>query len=233
MVEVEIDSEPQMDEEVMMETKKMVNGILLEAAFIDPAYAYPPPDGQGKNAVELQIPDDESAATAPSEAGESCQDDHYYHDHHLQRMVQFQVLPFGRRGGHVRQHVLPRVQRRKRAWTKKRNKKYRSVPEGILIYRLDTSDRSIRLVSDPSPNTDMDTLMTNMVVADAKSSDDKTRRGIQLRGVDGTEASLVACEQRTAIAWLEAMDMMLGHAGRGDKVRKHVQTNVLVCACHH
>ena len=58
-----------------------------------------------------------------------------------------------------------------------------------------------------------------MVVADAKPGQDKSRRAIDLVGVDGTKATIVACEQRSAIAWLEAIDMMLGHKGRGGKVR--------------
>ena len=29
-------------------------GAILEAAFVDPAYAWPPVEGQGKNAIELQ-----------------------------------------------------------------------------------------------------------------------------------------------------------------------------------
>jgi hypothetical protein len=41
-----------------------------------------------------------------------------------------------------------------------------------------------------------------------------------LTGADGKECMLVACEQRTAIAWLEAMDLMLANVGRrGESVR--------------
>ena len=41
-----------------------------------------------------------------------------------------------------------------------------------------------------------------------------------LTGVDGSSVTLVACEQRTAIAWLEAIDLMLANKMRmGDKVR--------------
>jgi hypothetical protein len=110
------------------------------------------------------------------------------------------------------------MSKKKKRRRKKKGKDSRTVPEGILIYRLDTADRSIRLVSEPSSNTDVGSLLTHMVVADAKPGNDKSRRAIDLVGVDGTKATLVACEQRSAIAWLEAMDMMLGHKGRGGKV---------------
>jgi hypothetical protein len=29
-------------------------GTVLEAAFVDPAYQWPPPEGEGRNAIELQ-----------------------------------------------------------------------------------------------------------------------------------------------------------------------------------
>jgi hypothetical protein len=35
-------------------TAGLMNGTILEAAFVDPAYPWPPVDGQGKNAIELQ-----------------------------------------------------------------------------------------------------------------------------------------------------------------------------------
>jgi hypothetical protein len=107
---------------------------------------------------------------------------------------------------------------KKKRGRKKKKQDYKRAAEGILVYKLDTTNRSIQLVSEPSSNTDVDTLLTSMVVAEANPGSDKSRRAIDLVGVDGTKATIVACEQRSAIAWLEAMDMMLGHKGRGDKV---------------
>ena len=221
MEEVEVDkdlTEEQPQGEVMEETKKMKNGTLLEAAFVDPAYSWPHADGEGKNAVELQVVDDDSSyMSGPSEKG-----------------VEFQSVTtttktsrgwFNFKCCRSDKAVITTDQgnkfmpdKKKKHRKRKKEASYKNVPEGILIYRLDTADRSIKLMSEPSSNTDINTLLTSMVVADAKPGTDKSRRAIDLVGVDGTKATLVACEQRTAIAWLEAMDMMLGNTGRGDKV---------------
>lgn len=92
--------------------------------------------------------------------------------------------------------------------------KYNRVPEGILIYRLDTSTGLLELVSQPHSQTDMETLVTEMQVVEAHPSKEKSRRGLDLVGPDGTRVTLIACEQRTATAWLEALSMM--HAkGKG------------------
>jgi hypothetical protein len=217
-IEVDKDLTEEVKDEVVEETKKMKNGTLLEAAFVDSAYSWPPADGEGKNAVELQVVDDDSYMSGPSEKG-----------------VEFQSVTtttttsrgwFNFKCCRSDKDVITTEQGKKLVPNKKkklrRKKKkeasYKSVPEGILIYKLDTADRSIKLVSEPSSNTDVNTLLTSMVVADAKPGADKSRRAIDLVGVDGTKATLVACEQRSAIAWLEAMDMMLGNTGRGDKV---------------
>jgi hypothetical protein len=69
-------------------------------------------------------------------------------------------------------------------------------------------------MTEPSSLTDRDTLLTEMVIAGAFPSNDKSRRGIDLVGVDGSNATIVACDQRTAIAWLEGIDMMLGNKSR-------------------
>jgi len=48
-------------------------GTVLEAAFVDPSYQWPPPDGVGKNAIELQasvnlvLDDDASVKTTDSQ----------------------------------------------------------------------------------------------------------------------------------------------------------------------
>jgi hypothetical protein len=64
-------------------------------------------------------------------------------------------------------------------------------------------------MSEPHCKTDESTLLREVVVASARPSQDKSRRGVILTGVDGSSVTLVACEQRTAIAWLEAIDLML------------------------
>ena len=96
----------------------------------------------------------------------------------------------------------------------KARNRYNRVPEGILIYRLDTSNAVLKLMSDPHPNTNLDTLVAEMVVAAARPSPDKSRRGMHITGTDGVQVTLIACEQRTAIAWLEAMDIMLASRRR-------------------
>jgi len=86
---------------------------------------------------------------------------------------------------------------------------YDKVPEGILIYRLDTADGSITLLSRPHRLTDTKNLLRFMTVENAEPSPDKSRRGILLIGKNGVEHKLTACEQRTAVAWMEALNMML------------------------
>jgi hypothetical protein len=113
------------------------------------------------------------------------------------------------------------AQKKARAKALRKKSRYRRVPEGILIYRLDTATQTISLMSEPHSKTDESTLLREMVVASARPSPDKSRRGMILIGVDGSSVTLVACEQRTAIAWLEAIDLMLANKIRmGNKVCK-------------
>jgi hypothetical protein len=88
--------------------------------------------------------------------------------------------------------------------------RYNHVPEGLLIYRLDTGTGELTLMSQPHPNTDVSTLCREMTVSNAEASHDRSRRGITFMGVNGDTTTLVACEQRTAIAWLETVEMMVG-----------------------
>ena len=243
-----------------MSTHKGTTGTIFEAAFVDPAYTWPPAEGQGKNAIELQAStaliksvapndrldelDDDEVSLTPSMM--SSDDEGAAASPRSRRNVQTttttkkrfgccnssneQIISansssndlvsksssFGsrfqkgskaeRRAERQRRIIAKKKKRRREARARER---YRRVPEGILIYRLDTSDRTITLVSGPSSNTDMNTLMTKMVVINAKPSSDISRRGIILTGVRGEIHTVVACEQRTAIAWLESMDMML------------------------
>mmetsp|Transcript_32551 Transcript_32551/g.55504 ORF Transcript_32551/g.55504 Transcript_32551/m.55504 type:complete len:818 (-) Transcript_32551:128-2581(-) len=246
-----------------MSTHKGTTGTIFEAAFVDPAYTWPPAEGQGKNAIELQAStaliksvapndrldeldddevsltpsmmssDDEGAATSPRSRRNvqtttttttkkrfgccnSSTNEQIISANSSNDLVS-KSSSFGSRFSKKGSKAERRAERQRRIIAKKKKRRreararerYRRVPEGILIYRLDTSDRTITLVSGPSSNTDMNTLMTKMVVINAKPSSDISRRGIILTGVRGEIHTVVACEQRTAIAWLESMDMML------------------------
>ena len=269
-----------------MASHKGVSGTILEAAFVDPAYSWPPAEGQGKNAIELQAStalmksaaphdpkkggiDDDEISLSPSMMSSDDEDEDddniaYTSEKRpkfkvkrvtgvetisstkgkfcCKRNVEEEVFntkevrvdengnpvtdqeamerqrDFTDKRNAVKQSKEQRFEERQRRILAKKKKKrrearaaerYRRVPEGILIYRLDTSDRTITLVSGPSSNTNMDTLVQSIVIMHAKPGSDPSRRGLKLTGADGQQHSLVACEQRTAIAWLESMDMML------------------------
>jgi len=104
-------------------------------------------------------------------------------------------------------------QRRRQRYNKE---KYARVPEGMVIYRLDTFNRTLRLMSNHSSNIQKDKMVVEMIISGARPGVDKSRRVILLSGEGGEIVELVACEQRTAIAWMEALDMMLGNRRRGD-----------------
>lgn len=89
------------------------------------------------------------------------------------------------------------------------NISYDKVPEGILVYRLDTADGSVTLLSQPHRLTNVKILLSFMTVESAEPSADKSRRSIVLTGKDGIQHKLTACEQRTAVAWMEAINIML------------------------
>lgn len=115
-----------------------------------------------------------------------------------------------------------------------------------MIYRLDTATQTISLMSETHSNTDEETLCRDFTIVSVKPSPDKSRRGMILTGIvnagddeenndetDGEEKkrrtkeiTLVACEQRTAIAWLEAIDLMLANKQRvGDTFKKSQKSN--------
>lgn len=266
-----------------MASHKGVSGTILEAAFVDPAYSWPPAEGQGKNAIELQAStalmksaapdhtnhmrgieneeisvtpslmssDDEAddndtsgrrprfkvkkvngVETVHSTAGQWCckrnVEEEVFNSKEIrvdedgipvtdqEAMDRQQSFTDGRNAA-KQSKTQRREERQRRILAKKKKKRretraaerYRRVPEGILIYRLDTSDRTITLVSGPSSNTDMNSLLREMVVVHAKPGSDPSRRGLLLTGADGEQHTFIACEQRTAIAWMESMDMML------------------------
>lgn len=251
-------------------------GTILEAAFVDPSYNWPPKDGEGRNAIELQAStalltsvrsrdDDEDTLddlkSSPSTIVEEptlpkltrkkqvttvettyssrcgffklCKkaEDQVVHTHTVEEPLgddetavkkqQYEdaKAAAGQRKAEKKLKKKARLQLRKEREEALRRAerdrtKYTRVPEGIFVYRLDTAAKTVTLLSGPSSNTDLDGLLRHMVVAAVSPSADKTRRGINLTGVDGTHATLVSCEQRTATAWLEAMDMMLGKTSK-------------------
>jgi len=235
---------------------KAAAGTILEAAFVDPAYAWPPVDGQGKNAIELQasvnlinsskrggsnnnIDDSDARSVATTESwkermklpkkprrpngGSSkvawwrcCRNNDAVADGSNNKSPQRQSREWKEYEAKKLEALKARKEyaEMKRGRAKKNAKAYRDAnkynltPEGILVYRLDTSTHMIRLMSAPHSNTNLKTLMTEMKVLRANPSPDKSRRGMELVGEDGTMITLVACEQRTATAWLEAMNLM-------------------------
>ena len=208
-------------------------GTVLEAAFVDPAYQWPPAEGEGRNAIELQasislLDENDSVCTTDSQRKRMeippkpeaikkrwwkfcCQSN----DAAIASLKDYEKAKKMALEARKAHHMKKKIKEKE---FRKRNK-YNRVPEGILIYRLDTSNQVLTLMSPPHNNTDVENLVTEMVVTSARPSPDKSRRGMILTGMDGTKATLVACEQRTAIAWLEAIDLMLANKGRlGDNV---------------
>mmetsp|Transcript_9490 Transcript_9490/g.13452 ORF Transcript_9490/g.13452 Transcript_9490/m.13452 type:complete len:770 (+) Transcript_9490:54-2363(+) len=235
------------------------NGTILEAAFVDPAYSWPPAEGQGKNAIELQAstallrnvdptfeeedledgidPKDlkypeppkikvkrkittetETVTTYRGFFLRCCKSSEQVVNTHSERLPvdeeEINALKYQYSNEKARVARL-RKEREKKLREKRKLKyekeKYNRVPEGILIYRLDTQNRTLRLMSPPHSNTNMDTLVEFMVIEDAREGIDTSRRGIVLIDGNGQILELTACEQRTAIAWMEALDMMLGY----------------------
>jgi hypothetical protein len=207
-------------------------GTILEAAFVDPAYSWPPGDGEGKNAIELQASinlladDNDSVQTTESQRRQMkipnkpskqsvgflgcCKDNNA-----IMTLIEYEQAKKAALQAR-KDHYSKKKDREK---TSRKKNKYNRVPEGILIYRLDTSTQTLTLMSDPHTKTDFSKLITEMVIASARPSSDKTRRGMTLIGADGLKVNLVACEQRTSISWLEAMDLMLANRTRlGDNV---------------
>jgi hypothetical protein len=205
-------------------------GTVLEAAFVDPAYQWPPPEGEGRNAIELQasismLDDGDSVKTTdsmrkrmeipPRPSGLKNKLKPWYKccsDNDAAMMSLKEWEDAKRKALATRkEHHMAKKQREKEI---RKRQKYNRVPEGILIYRLDTSTQTLTLMSDPSNQTDLKTLVKEMVVMGGKPGSDKSRRGMTLTGDDGNKTTLVACEQRTAISWLEAIDLMLANRGR-------------------
>ena len=221
-------------------------GTILEAAFVDPAYSWPPKDGEGRNAIELQASvlllndknggDDDSLATTETEKrrmrlprkpklqeeGETlppppkakwwqcCRNNEAVVDtSNAEALRQYHERKSLAKEARLSHKLSKREKLRQKEKEYRRKNRYNSVPEGILVYRLDTSTAELSLMSQPHAQTDLHKLIVEMKVAKARPNSDKSRRGIDFEGEDGTIATLVACEQRTATAWLEAASIML------------------------
>ena len=233
-------------------------GTILEAAFVDPAYQWPPADGQGRNAIELQASLD--LVGGSGEDGEEA-DSVVTTDSQAKRMASPRK-PVPRRSlysilccrgkdavvtaeqmrKYEEEKLLAKEARKQHAEMKnkhlrskeralRRKEKYNRVPEGILIYRLDTSARTLLLMSPPHDKTDTASLVEECVVESAVPGPDKSRRALLVTAEGGRTFTLTACEQRTATAWLEAIGLMhakhnskRGLFGGGGKVRASVRS---------
>ena len=215
----------------------MPAGTVLEAAFVDPAYQWPSPEGVGKNAIELQagvnmLMDEDSVITTETQkarmtipkkpkVGEKtkwwncCKSG----DAAIMSLAEYEKA----KKAALENRKTHYAGKKARAKELQRKQRYNRVPEGILIYRLDTSTNTISLMSDIHTNTDVETLCNDITVLSARPSPDKSRRGLILTGIvnandggdrEAKEVTLVACEQRTAISWLEAIDLMLANRDR-------------------
>lgn len=221
------------------------SGTILEAAFIDPAYSWPPQEGVGKNAFEViasggtgstedlsypELPnikakrkivtEREIVTTGRCFGGifKCCRSDEAI------VRTKTETIPVNPEKNerlkkeYLQQRDMVKKKRRERKMMlKDQEKKYALVPDGVLVYRLDTAQKTIELISAPNSNTDMKNLMTEMKVVDAVPSRAANRKGIMLTGDNGEVVEIVACEQRTATSWMEALNMMLGKDRHGMK----------------
>ena len=216
-------------------------GTILEAAFVDPAYAWPPEDGQGKNAIELQAsikllesnddnPDDASIFTTESalqrmrpphaprpksirNIWNCCKTSEAVISPEEMRMYEEQkALAAEARQSHLLSKADHMKQKEKAA---RKAAKYMTVPEGILIYRLDTQRGLLQLVSQTHALTDVNQIVEECIVTAAVPYGSKSRRTFQITDENGKVHLLTACEQRTATAWLEAMNLMHAKKSRG------------------
>jgi hypothetical protein len=220
-------------------------GTILEAAFVDPSYAWPPRDGEGKNAIELQASinlmrsngDDDAASDRttdttmdrmkfpsrpPRPEGVSrcgflwnsngpmacCKSDQAVVRQYANDLKQYEAQRTAALQARKEYAAAKRLRAKTKARQYRRDNKYNLVPEGILVYRLDTSSHTITLVSNPHARTDLDQIPADITVLRANPSPDKSRRGIEVTATDGRVYTMVACEQRSATAWLEAMNLM-------------------------
>ncbi|KAL7563909.1 hypothetical protein ACA910_008041 [Epithemia clementina (nom. ined.)] len=215
-----------------------VSGTVLEAAFVDPAYSWPPQEGQGKNAIELQASidllqgeDELSVGTTPSMRERMkvprkpeppvplqvkwwqvcCLKPKTKDPDYAGQLKEYEEKKQAAKEARKAYSLLKHETKKAKEREVRQQQRYNRVPEGILIYRLDTSNRELQCLTPPHANTNTDTtFLGTMIVEQARPAiNDATRRGITVVDDKGSEVTLVACEQRTAIAWLEALQLML------------------------
>lgn len=230
------------------------SGTILEAAFVDPAYSWPPKDGEGQNAIEIRAavtllndflddssirttdtmrarmtpptrPDTSTVTAVPAIAPPKpkwwqCCGKHADTGAVVapeDPMIAYRAQKAAAEQARYEHAITKREKIRQKEKEYRKKNRYNRVPEGILIYRLDTSTHQLSLMSEPHTRTNTSTLIREMRVVQARPSPDRSRRGLEVVGEDGRVFTLVACEQRTATSWWEAMNLML--AKNNPKVR--------------
>ena len=222
------------EEEDELEPSKFGN--ILEAAFVDPAYPWPAVEGAGRNAIELQAsvdllsgdnisvgttesmrermtPPERPVLTPTKRWWQCCKKDKNVID----QIREYERKKLAAKEARKAYAHLKKEKKKQKELARRMQTKYNRIPEGILIYRLDTSKKRLMLMSPPHDKTDLSTLVVEMTVVSAYPSDDKSRRGIVMVGADGQEVKLMACEQRTAVSWLEAINLMTAKAEHSQK----------------
>lgn len=222
-------------------------GTILEAAFVDPAYSWPPKDGEGLNAIELQAsvallndqldtsdhttetmrarmmaptrPDGSVIVVTEKKKWWQCCGKNMDTGAAVDPMQEYRDKKIAAEKARYEYAMSKRERMRQKEKEFRKKNRYNRVPEGILIYRLDTSTHELSLMSEPHSRTNTNTLVREMRVAQARPSPDRSRRGLEVVGEDGRVLTLVACEQRTATSWWEAINLML--AKNDSKVRIH------------
>jgi hypothetical protein len=229
-----VEEEEEEEDEDELEPSRL--GTILEAAFVDPAYSWPPADGAGRNAIELQAsidllqgdnisvgttesmrermtPPDRPVIVPSKKWWQCCKKD----DAAVAQIRDYEQRKMAAKEARKAYAHLKKEKKKQQELARRMQTKYNRIPEGILIYRLDTSKKRLLLMSPPHTNTNLSTLVVEMTVVSAYPSTDKSRRGIILQGADGQEAMLTACEQRTAVSWLEAINIMTAKAEHNQK----------------
>ena len=224
------------------------SGTIMEAAFLDPAYA----GRKGDSEVELRAstalltnvdpsykpPPKLSVRTTETVTTSRCgffqcckktEEQVVVKDYDKLTADEKHMLTHGKGLSKKEKARMIKAQEKARRRAELDREKYSKVPGGLLVYRLDTAAHTVSLVSPPSERTNMNTLVQHMVIAAASPGDDKSRRSIRITGEDGTTTILTAVEQRTAIAWMEAIEMMLGNSGRGRRLFGRVSYSFFLC----
>ena len=220
-------------EEQTLQLNSGSRGTILEAAFVDPAYSWPAEEGQGQNAIELQaslnlvrdadVLSDYTTASQEKRMAFPSKPQPNQNKRGLfsccGKSAKNAVVTPEQMREYEERTILAKEARKQHALSKQqyikakekllqRQEKYNRVPEGILIYRLDTSDRTLQLLSPPHIKTNRETLVETCLVQNAEPANDKSRRGLLITDAEGRQFTLTACEQRTATAWLEAIGLM-------------------------